>query len=799
MIKTLQQKLAIGITGKFTDAVVKKIDKDNYLDIHLPSVHSKKGTHLGINTSKDLIKVVYYCRDKKFNEHVLANSNNIEAYGQGLRIKDNPIFDTAEQALEAAIDFVLEIMRASGKSALTENTDPAKPVSEKKSQKNKTATNHATITKSDFQLAVEAFKSGDLEYVAQYVQKGNPLLQFNNGQLITVELISLVSMKEADLNRIKKLIEEGVDINERCDDEDGYTAGHFAAWDGKSEILELLLNAGANPNIAGLSDGKTPLHLASSLGHSDCVKLLIEHNADINVRDHSENDYSSLAGATPLSCAVLDQQWDVINLLIDAGADTKVLLEPCRVGLNGKKHLFDVVRLLSIEDDKLLGKYDEEKMEELFKNINENFSDVRVLEIDDSMPPGSDELKQVGFLIGCAIEALMEIEGSQKKISDQAEADRISKNRYKAIIELGAVGIMAAGEASTLQPRSIYDEFYNWLQENHINNSDYLWACLQKLLSALSESWDDSSMDDIFYKSLMNLFISDGPVNAKKKKMISRILDSFSGIDYAEFKERVSSFSKNKQNKVKDEKDEDIKEEDLGYPLLLFKNFENPKDELRRDHLSNWQLPSAVYSGRVGIRAFIPEWIDGIEKSCPKFSKIQLEEIENMIREHKIIPILNYAPHEFFDEVKKVWWIVPFCIWREDSASWVMLDKNGLYCAHPEDNDISPMVSWESITSIDIEYEYDGDPCVNMMTVYFGDDKFLTYAEFVNDNMGSYLSVVKAIYDVREKTIDVSRGKYSWKEGAGGEGFKSFENPNDLLKKNIWLDNPYRPDSRMFS
>lgn len=127
MPKTLQQELANGVTDKFKDAVVKKIDKDNYLDIHLPSIHPKKGTHIGINTAKGLIKIVFYCREESFNEKVLTNSKKIEAYAQGLRIKGNPTFNDVSKAVEAAIDFALEIKRASRNLHSSETKKSPKP------------------------------------------------------------------------------------------------------------------------------------------------------------------------------------------------------------------------------------------------------------------------------------------------------------------------------------------------------------------------------------------------------------------------------------------------------------------------------------------------------------------------------------------------------------------------------------------------------------------------------------------------------------------------------------------------
>jgi hypothetical protein len=120
MSKTLQQEITNGITQKFKDAVIKKIDKDNYLDIHLPSVNPKKGTHLGINTAKGEIKIVFYCREDDFNNYEIINSKKLEKYAQGIRIKGNPAFNDVSNAVEAAIDFIFELKRVSGNASKNE-------------------------------------------------------------------------------------------------------------------------------------------------------------------------------------------------------------------------------------------------------------------------------------------------------------------------------------------------------------------------------------------------------------------------------------------------------------------------------------------------------------------------------------------------------------------------------------------------------------------------------------------------------------------------------------------------------
>ncbi len=89
------------------DSVIKKIDKDNFLDIHVPSINSSKGTHLFFNTAKRQIKLGFYVRDLDFiNKIMLKSSKHIETYSQGLRLNGNPEFETVEQAIGKAKDFL---------------------------------------------------------------------------------------------------------------------------------------------------------------------------------------------------------------------------------------------------------------------------------------------------------------------------------------------------------------------------------------------------------------------------------------------------------------------------------------------------------------------------------------------------------------------------------------------------------------------------------------------------------------------------------------------------------------------
>jgi hypothetical protein len=138
MVSSIQDKLAEGIKIVFPDAEVKKINKDNYLDIHIPSAYPKKGTHLFFNTAKEEIKIGFYCRDEEFIQGVLARENSIESYSQGLRPLGNKSFTKVEDAITASINFLATISGNSRETSTTIGKDNANiVVNDNKEEKSK--------------------------------------------------------------------------------------------------------------------------------------------------------------------------------------------------------------------------------------------------------------------------------------------------------------------------------------------------------------------------------------------------------------------------------------------------------------------------------------------------------------------------------------------------------------------------------------------------------------------------------------------------------------------------------------
>jgi ankyrin repeat protein len=148
------------------------------------------------------------------------------------------------------------------------------------------------------------------------------------------------AIEKNDIQKVRYLIPVGADVNAR----DPYASMSplmIAAYDGSTEIAQLLIEKGAELNAKGGPDmDMTPLIYAVSQDSFDMVKLLIEKGANVNVKTRY--------GWTPLFFAASRGRVDIAKLLIEKGANVNVKLPTGETVLSEaeKQGKGDLVKLL---------------------------------------------------------------------------------------------------------------------------------------------------------------------------------------------------------------------------------------------------------------------------------------------------------------------------------------------------------------------------------------------------------------------------------------------------------------------
>ncbi len=114
-----------------------------------------------------------------------------------------------------------------------------------------------------------------------------------------------------DAAAVKALLRNGADVN--AAQGDGMTALHWAAQRGDTELVAMLLSAGASVRATTRLGGYTPMHLASQAGHPRVVAALLAAGSPADVR--------TATGASPLMLAARSGSVDTATRLIENGAD----------------------------------------------------------------------------------------------------------------------------------------------------------------------------------------------------------------------------------------------------------------------------------------------------------------------------------------------------------------------------------------------------------------------------------------------------------------------------------------------
>jgi ankyrin repeat protein len=174
------------------------------------------------------------------------------------------------------------------------------------------------------------------------------------------------------LEIVELLLQKGADIEAK--DKYGYTVLHKAARYSKLEIVNLLLEKGANIEAKD-KYGETALHKAASNNKLEMVELLLQKSADIEAKDKY--------GYTVLHKAARYSKLETVNLLLEKGANIEAKDEDGDTALHKAAHYskLEIVDLLLQKgaDIKAIGRYG-------------TASDNALSSLDDLLPKNIDSI-----------------------------------------------------------------------------------------------------------------------------------------------------------------------------------------------------------------------------------------------------------------------------------------------------------------------------------------------------------------------------------------------------------------------
>ncbi|KAM4851727.1 fibronectin type 3 and ankyrin repeat domains protein 1 isoform 2-T2 [Thomomys bottae] len=125
----------------------------------------------------------------------------------------------------------------------------------------------------------------------------------------------MLACYEGHLDVVKYLRRHGASWEAR--DLGGCTALHWATDGGHCPVIEWMIKEGCEVDVMDTGSGWTPLMRVSAVSGSQKVaSILIDAGANVNVRDKD--------GKTPLMVAVLNNHEQLVQLLLDRGADPSV-------------------------------------------------------------------------------------------------------------------------------------------------------------------------------------------------------------------------------------------------------------------------------------------------------------------------------------------------------------------------------------------------------------------------------------------------------------------------------------------
>lgn len=308
-----------------------------------------------------------------------------------------------------------------------------------------------------------------------------------NGNMDQVKDLVLVLVKY----RLTDLLHSTNDLNQNC--------LHLMVLEKNSKMLKIFLNLGIDINQVDIN-GQTPLHLAVEQNAGKCIQALIDSE---NGRERLSLDAMNDDGFTALHSAVARNSYDLVKLLVEAGASIET--KNPTTGNN--------VLHLAVETTN-----PSEEIMSYFINMNEkllheeNYSGVKILQLAMLKKIPADLIEYLkSFYEQTYTEVIPECETDSSESEDELEAKIVTKT--PSLVEL-------FDSQCQQELCAIFDKNEKWRDlallmelEEFTNVWKFLSSPSQALLKHLEVSFispvskNDKSYQFLYFRQQRNLWI----------------------------------------------------------------------------------------------------------------------------------------------------------------------------------------------------------------------------------------------------------------------------------------------------
>ena len=161
-----------------------------------------------------------------------------------------------------------------------------------------------------FTALLIAAQMGDVEMAKVLIEEGGAALDATSDTNENAMHVAARSGDHADV--IRAMLNRESALHADAVMNDGFTALHFAAFNGHEQVTRALLEGGATVDVRS-PEGTNPLGAAASNGFAGIVRLLLEAGAEVDQTDEE--------AFTALMLACDNGHDDVVGILLEAGAE----------------------------------------------------------------------------------------------------------------------------------------------------------------------------------------------------------------------------------------------------------------------------------------------------------------------------------------------------------------------------------------------------------------------------------------------------------------------------------------------